>query len=320
MTIDKVLFMQNVVYPAQMVRLLIAEMYDEGVIDRTAFKVTQRAAGANFTVDVAVGEAVVQGDDQTRQGNYLCRCTATENLALTAAPGSNSRYDVIILQIKDPNAGGAAGDIAVIDKVTGTTAATPAVPAIPNSALALAVIGPITSGTASITNSLIHDAYSGTGPTAALTTRMIAGRKCKPGTLELHAAFSDAINGWLACTGQAVSRSIYARLFAEIGTRYGAGDGTTTFNVPDLRNRVPLPVGTSYATIGNTGGEIEHTLTVAEMPSHTHTVPALVAGGGGGGVNAATISGTTPTTATGGDAPHNNMPPFQVVAGWAIRT
>ena len=56
--------------------------------------------------------------------------------------------------------------------------------------------------------------------------------------------------GWLACNDAAVSRSTYARLFAVVGTNFGAGNGSTTFNVPDLRDRVPLGKGTNMATMG----------------------------------------------------------------------
>lgn len=307
-------------YTAHMDRLLIAQLWDEGVRDLTAFKVTQRAAGANFTVDVAVGEAVVQGDDETRQGNYLCRCTATENIALTAAPGSNSRYDLILLQINDPNAGGGAGSTATIAKVTGTAAASPVVPTVPNSALVLAVIGPISSGTASITNSIINDAFTGAGPAAAAGYRLLAGEKSSPGDMKMIAGRADRVNGWLYCNGQAVSRTTYARLFAAIATFYGVGDGSTTFNVPNLQDRMPVGSGTTFTSLGASGGEVNHTLTIGEMPSHTHGTERLIVGGGAGGINAASISGSPNTDAIGGGGSHNNMPPYQVISGWAIRT
>ena len=65
---------------------------------------------------------------------------------------------------------------------------------------------------------------------------------------------------FLLCDGAAVSRTTYARLFAEIGTTYGVGDGSTTFNVPDMRQRFPLGVAASGtgATLGGTGGAIDH--------------------------------------------------------------
>jgi len=86
---------------------------------------------------------------------------------------------------------------------------------------------------------------------------------------------SSAPSGYLLCDGSAVSRTTYATLFGVIGTAFGSGDGSTTFNVPDLRGRSPLGSGTGTGltarTIGQTGGEENHALTSAENGSHTHT-------------------------------------------------
>ena len=92
-------------------------------------------------------------------------------------------------------------------------------------------------------------------------------------------------DGWLLCYGQAVSRTSYSDLFAAIGTTYGAGDGSTTFNLPDLRGRVAagkddmggsaagrLTSAVSGATLGASGGEQSHTLSTAEIPAHNHGV------------------------------------------------
>lgn len=95
---------------------------------------------------------------------------------------------------------------------------------------------------------------------------------------------STAPAGWLLCYGQAVSRTTYAALFAAIGTAHGTGDGSTTFNVPDLRGRVPAGKdnmggsaasrlttagsGVDGATLGAVGGAETHTLTTAQMPAH----------------------------------------------------
>lgn len=68
-------------------------------------------------------------------------------------------------------------------------------------------------------------------------------------------------SGWLACDGTAVSRTTYAELFNAIGTNYGSGDGSTTFNVPDLQQRFPLGKATSGtgSSLGATGGTVDHT-------------------------------------------------------------
>lgn len=77
---------------------------------------------------------------------------------------------------------------------------------------------------------------------------------------------------FLVCDGSAVSRTTYSDLFDVIGTSFGNGDGSTTFNIPDLTNKVAI--GTSYDhSLGSYGGESFHTLTSAEIPAHTHTVP-----------------------------------------------
>jgi microcystin-dependent protein len=92
--------------------------------------------------------------------------------------------------------------------------------------------------------------------------------------------------GWLLCYGQAISRTTYALLYAAIGTSYGAGDGSTTFNVPDFRGRVGagqddmggtsanrltgLAGGVNGDTLGAAGGEQAHILGQSEIPAHQH--------------------------------------------------
>jgi microcystin-dependent protein len=81
-------------------------------------------------------------------------------------------------------------------------------------------------------------------------------------------AVASIPSGWLACDGSAVSRSTYADLFAAIGTTHGAGNGTTTFNLPDCRGRV---IESGAEGIGAVKGAATHTLTASEIPEHSHT-------------------------------------------------
>lgn len=86
-------------------------------------------------------------------------------------------------------------------------------------------------------------------------------------------AGASAPVGWLLCNGAAVSRATYSQLFAVISTTFGVGNGTTTFNVPDLRDRVALTKGTVNATLAATGGAVtnSHTLSIANLPAHDHS-------------------------------------------------
>lgn len=131
-------------------------------------------------------------------------------------------------------------------------------------------------------------------------------------------------DGFLWCDGAAVSRTEYPELFAAIGTHYGAGDGLTTFNVPDLQTRVPVGAGDGYA-LGDQGGEAEHTLTVDEMPSHKHRWRGNISSSNvvEGTSYAVALFGSDYSDqfqdadkggqAAGGDQPHNNMQPYTVV-------
>ena len=106
------------------------------------------------------------------------------------------------------------------------------------------------------------------------------------------------------------------------------GDGSTTFNLPDLRGRTSIGKGTgsglSARTIGATGGEETHTLTTAEIPSHTHSIPSRDATAGGAhadtvpSVTSTGLDTTTYTNAAGSGGAHNNMQPFLVTA-WIIK-
>ncbi len=85
--------------------------------------------------------------------------------------------------------------------------------------------------------------------------------------------WTTAPEGFLIENGQAVSRETYADLFAVIGTTYGAGDGSTTFNLPDSRGRTSVtqnPSDVEFATVGQKTGSKTEALTVAQLPSHTH--------------------------------------------------
>jgi|ERR1017187_3774843 microcystin-dependent protein len=135
-----------------------------------------------------------------------------------------------------------------------------------------------------------------------------------------------APQGWAFCNGQLMAISENTTLFQLIGTAYG-GDGQTTFGLPNLQGRIPIHAGGLFVQ-GQLGGEENHTLTVQEIPNHTHTVEGMgqattnsVAGNlyAGGGLKAykaaaaATMNANVVQNNSGGQ-PHDNMMPFLVVS------
>ena len=156
----------------------------------------------------------------------------------------------------------------------------------------------------------------------------------KPGIGDIKmSGASSASSGWLRCDGSAVSRTTYATLFAEIGTTFGTGDGSTTFNLPDMRGRFPVGVGTHTDTdLGDDEGESTESnrtpnASTDSQGSHTHTFSdTATTGGPSSTVNAAVGSGATRaasththsvtvsgTTSSGGAHTHTTANPYLAV-------
>lgn len=169
---------------------------------------------------------------------------------------------------------------------------------------------------------------------ASLLTNLPAGT---PTGSVIAFAGASAPSDWLFCFGQNVSRTTYAALFAVLGTTYGAGDGSTTFTLPDLRGRVVAGQddmggvsanrltgqtgGVDGDVLGATGGSETHTLTIAQMPSHSHTITGNATTGGSSfvSVTAGTTSLSPSTNSTGGGGAHNNVQPT-IVLNYIIKT
>jgi microcystin-dependent protein len=141
-------------------------------------------------------------------------------------------------------------------------------------------------------------------------------------------SFGFAPKGWALCDGQLLPINQNQALFSLLGTTYG-GDGRVNFALPDLRSRAPIHVGSGH-TLGERGGEQAHTVSISELPTHTHVLTATSANGdliiASGNqlagspsqmyhatdsnlvaMNAASIANT------GGSQAHLNMQPFLVL-------
>jgi microcystin-dependent protein len=137
-------------------------------------------------------------------------------------------------------------------------------------------------------------------------------------------SFVFAPKGWALCNGQLLPINQNQGLFSLLGTTFG-GDGRVNFALPDLRGRTPIHVGSGH-TLGERGGEQAHTLSIAELPEHTHVVNASSQPGNGvvptGAVlgSPLNLSYTVPSSLTslnpasianvGGSQAHLNMQPF----------
>jgi len=211
--------------------------------------------------------------------------------------------------------------------------------AIADNAVGAAAINISGNGTA---GQVVASDGDGSFSYATLATGFVSG-------MVMPFAGTSAPTGWLLPFGQAVSRSTYSDLFSAIGTTYGAGDGSSTFALPDFRGRVLAgqdDMGGSSAnrltdqsgglngdTLGDTGGLETHTLTTAQLASHTHdgqgslrgpnlrtgsgSVSGITATEGGSGTTTMDISGTT--AATGSGSAHNNVQPT-IIVNYIIKT
>lgn len=168
---------------------------------------------------------------------------------------------------------------------------------------------------------------NGTGWVSSTPTYVPTGGMLMWGT-------ASAPTGYLLCNGSAVSRSTYAALFAVIGTAYGSGDGSTTFTLPDFRDRFPVGAGTTYAA-NSTGGSKD---AIVVSHNHTATSSSVVTDNGhshyGGGGNFSgsyggwyansdyqniptfssttgiTVATTTTVASTGSSGTNANLPPY----------
>lgn len=177
--------------------------------------------------------------------------------------------------------------------------------------------GAVTIGTATTINSTLTVSGLVTGGSfGPLSIASTATTSFLPAGMVMWKASTNVPDGWLECDGSAVSRTTYAALFADIGTTYGSGDGSTTFNLPSQARRVLVGrggtgSGTLANTVGSTGGTETVTLTQSQIPTNfiRGTISVL-----GAAVGGQTVPDASPLAAnSGGGQAVNNLQPSLVM-------
>ena len=288
--------------------------------DNNTLKVT---TNNGMAVSVAPGYCWING--------HFGKCEYAETFPIGTADGTNARYDRVVARLDSSKR-----KISIV-VLKGTPAASPEIPAIVRDGtyydLGLAVIY-IRAGALAISDSDITDTRSDStvcgGVLARTAEKLALDGKADKSEIEGFVAVGDvkmtacttAPKKWLICDGAAVSRSRYAALFSAIGTTYGEGDGSATFNLPNLSGRVVVGVDTSdsdFLTAGKTGGEKAHELTVSEMPPHSHAIDVISdPDGEESGVDKMSVGKNfyinyISTRNSGNGESHNNLQPYMAL-------
>jgi hypothetical protein len=256
-------------YTGIMDRTLLDGIFSaEGVLTPDAFSVSERGAGANFSVDVAAGSAVITGDSVANQGKYLVRSVGVVNVTTPAAPGSGTRIHRVIARIRDKSAAGSNYDW-TLELLEDTGSGTPALPA---SAISLATVS-ITNGQASVLNTNI-------------TSQRPWARHSAVSQVTAWKTVNQTVNNsttLVAATGMTWPVTAYARYAIDVTLIFTSG-GT-----PDIKFGWTYPSGTNmaWALIGY-GSD----MTFGSMAVVNQTA---VASPGGSALQAVKIIGTVVT-------------------------
>lgn len=315
----------------------------------TVFDIEDAAYDSEYT-KVYVDEVFVSADAYDITGGVLTLDTpasaGTDNIVVVlgtdfafsvAAPGA-STVDTAALQDEAVTSAKIASSAVATAKIatSAVTAIKLATDAVTTVKIADNAVVTAKIPDSAVTTAKINDAAVTTGKLAdgAVTSAKAAislKSQVPVGAIMFYGGGSTP-NGWLICDGAAVSRTTYSSLFSAIGTAFGSGNGSTTFNLPDGRGRAFVGVdsqggegaasrltgshtgGLNASGIGSAGGEQSHQLTNAEMPRHRHTttLPRGDANFNGGGGNTLWSTSNTKnwdSNYQGNDDPHNNVQP-----------
>lgn len=266
-------WLQNIDYDAIFDRMWATAMgIEPGVSKPTHFKVSP---SSGLTISISAGQAIVKGTDIANQGLYAILSDGAITKTATTAHATLTRIDLVVLEVRDQASNGVANNDAQIRIVAGT-AGSGNPPTTPVSCIALAKLN-ITGGMTTIDSGAIVEMRTLGGACGQIGDMKPWGGALLP-------------TGWDYADGGAISRTTYAEWFALEGTKYGAGNGTTTVNKPDCRGRVFTGMdnmGTAAGaanrvtdaaadTNGGTGGAESTAIAAGALPPHAHTEGAHV--------------------------------------------
>lgn len=268
-------WMQGGSYLAEQDRQFIGAIIDrDGVVVPGALLCT---AVGGMTINIAKGAAFISGTTSPTQGTYHCFNDADKTIDCATADGANDRLDAVVGVVQDTAYDGSGLNQWQIQIITGTPSGSPALPTLPDSCQLFGTVlvkagHTDLTGYASVTDNRVRASILGATPVGCV----------------MDFAGSVAPAGWFFCDGSAKNRLTFSTLFNVIGTVFGVGDGTTTFNLPDYRGRYGMGMGghaagriTALDVLGSVGGTETVTLTTTQLPSHLHSSGTLSSTSGG---------------------------------------
>lgn len=292
------LYLQPKAYDARSDRKWFSDIISPGVIGSGDYAVT--ATAGNMNISIAAGVAYILGQNVPDQGTYRQYTTAATVLTVGANASGNPRIDTVILRVMDNAADSSTFNEARVEIVPGAPTAGATLANLngkanlatltdsSKSVLALAFILVPNGATVLTTATSLKDARV----RASVGSGGAFGGVPIGATLEWNSATIPGGGFYLTEDGSAISRTLYAAVFAILGTAFGAGDGSSTFNVPDSRGRTvagfaPSGGHADMSAVGNTDGYAvavrrirhKHNITIAD-PTHAHQVQAMMNGGG----------------------------------------
>jgi microcystin-dependent protein len=314
------IYLQAETYSAARDRSPFLDLISEGVVGSGHFAVSWTSA---LTLSVAAGVAWIKGKNVAEQGMYRQYEASANSISVGAGHATLPRLDQIILRIMDQAHDSSLKSEPRIEVVPGTATSGAtldnrlgfkdlnALDENSKNYLLLAdVLVPAAASSINASNVRDKRARATVGSGDAINMGNPVGAY-------VFCASSAAKAGYLRADGAAHSRQTYAVLFADIGTTYGAGDGSTTFNVPNVKGRCLVDLDTGqveFDAVGEIGGAKTHVLTAAQLPSTGLGSPAGLIVDGGSLQTAWTAGGNqSPQALVGGaNQPHNNLQPYLI--------